>query len=259
MKSPSEKDSYALSEIAKDYKVQVTWACDVVADVAIPILDFYTLQTAFSTIPQFVSMQSWNTALSSSYFVHLSPIAFRGVNVLLEFHGQCQALDTKTAPSPLSSMAEFPIRASEFTGWYYLYNFYLESKIPNKNLLSLTNKLLSIYSIRFLDQIEYVLLENKSPVFDTKFALLPLTKNPTTALCKVPVNTFFPNHWVKYPSEILCNFLGEISYAAAEKSSFLLRTLFSASSILPLVSFEKSHSKSVWRTIDLERCLLAIH
>ena len=95
------------------------------------------------------------------------------------------------------------------------------------------------------------MLENKSPVFDTKFALLPLTKNPTTALCKVPVNTFFPNHWVKYPSEILCNFLGEISYAAAEKS--LDNRTTSLKEIITSVATPQTlvylGSKSAWKTV----------
>jgi hypothetical protein len=201
----------AIVSFLKTHKASVTMACKATTELLLPLGDFYLIQNfAINSITVSFDIKILNSFFKNRIVIHLSPIVFRSTSMLLELSDQCKKQE-------ISTIKEMPIRASEFTSWYYLLNFYLETKIGNKLALALTNKLFAIYLIRVFDQLEYQLLEQSTkPLISAQLIIPPLFKSPVTALCKLSVDTLFQPSWTQQGFEVSCNFLGELSYNHVE-------------------------------------------
>lgn len=236
----ASSDSTILSFV-KNHKTSISFACDITTELLIPVGDCYIIQNlAVNGVALVFDARKLNTLFQNPIFIHSSPVFFRSTSILLELSDQCKKQE-------ISTIKEMPIRASEFTGWYFFFNFYLETRLQNKAALSLANKLLAIYSIRFLDQLEYKLLENSQrPLFSSQLIIPPLFKNPVTTLCKLPVDTFFRSLLIRHGFEVSCNFLGELLYNHVENHLKHNTSLLSFGTNTSYTAY--LFSKSIWKT-----------
>lgn len=225
----------------KTHKTSVSFTCDTTSEILLPLADFYIIQSfAVNGVTLLFDIKKLNVFFENSKFIHLSPIFFRSTSILLELSDQCKKQE-------ISTIKEIPIRASEFTAWYYLFNFYFQNKITNKAGLALTNKIFAIYSIRFSDQLEYKLLEQSSrPLISLQLFIPPLFKSPVTTICKIPVDIFLKSYLTKHALEVFCNFLGELSYNHAENHLKYNTSLLSFSTNTSYTTY--LFTKSIWKT-----------
>lgn len=241
----SDKDSQGyVATFLKDHEVAVTAAGEITNEVLVPLLDLYVYkEIATFAVPAVFNMHALNKWLLNPYVLHISPFVFRGASIAIDFKDQCT--------EELTTIKEFPIRASEFTAWYYFFNFYTSKVLPKNPVLGLTNKLLGIYAIRFLDRMEYKFLENQNiSLIDTEFVILPLTKNPVTTVCKLGVDLMVTPLLV-LPLEVPCNLLGELSYNHVENRLKHNISLFNFSETLDILSpkFRYLACKALWKTL----------
>ncbi|MBP9792292.1 MAG: hypothetical protein KBC27_03675 [Rickettsiales bacterium] len=225
----------------KTHKTSVSIACTATTELLLPLGDFYLIQNlAINSIAISFDIKKLNSIFENRIIIHLSPVVFRSTSILLELSDQCKKQE-------ISTIKEMPIRASEFTSWYYFLNFYLQNKISNKLALALTNKLLAIYLIRVFDQLEYQLLEQSTrPLISAQLILPPLFKSPVTTLCKLSIDALLQPSWTQQGFEVSCNFLGELSYHHVEgylkNNTSLLSFNTNTSHTFYLLA------KSIWKT-----------
>lgn len=243
--SNAEKDSYQVTNVLRHYKTSVSFLCNFTYDILLPVADFYTYKSiATNNMPFFINLDKTNKWLANPWFIHFSPVLFRSINIAIDLQDQC---------SPeITNFKEISIRASEFTGWFNLFNFYLKNIIPPKHFLGLITKLSAIYTILYLDNVESWLLKgDQKPLMSLTNATLPLTKNPISTTCKIPVDTWVTHPIPKGILDSFCNFLGELSYNRFEGFMADNKTVFDFSEILNISSPQNQYLalKSVWKTI----------
>lgn len=162
--SEPDKNAYQITNFLKEHKELVSIPCNITQDILLPVIDMEMHRSiAITGVPLICDTNKVNHLFNNKWTINLLAPLLRGANTLIDLNNN----NYKNITEPI----EIPARASEFTSWFYFFNFYLEGRIKNKKALALTTKILAIYTIQFLDKAALYSLGNTTAPFWDKSAL----------------------------------------------------------------------------------------